>query len=109
MLSVILTASVLFPNITGTQILAVLIGGSALALVATLALLVWQRRRGPVREAKTMPLSERATWRMPPLAELPRAELTLLNLAFLTALRGYLFIAGGLVLVRIAQLISGGH
>jgi NRAMP (natural resistance-associated macrophage protein)-like metal ion transporter len=109
MLSVILTASVLFPNITGTQILAVLIGGSALALVATLALLVWQRRRGPVREAKTMPLSERATWRMPPLAELPRAELTVLNLAFLTALRGYLFIAGGLVLVRIVQLISGGH
>jgi Mn2+/Fe2+ NRAMP family transporter len=109
MLSVILTASVLFPNITGTQILAVLIGGSALALVATLALLVWQRRRGTVREAKTMPLSERATWRMPPLAELPRAELSLLNLAFLTALRGYLFIAGGLVLVRIAQLISGGH
>jgi hypothetical protein len=35
--------------------------------------------------------------------------LTLLNLAFLTVLRGYLFVAAGLVLVRIAQLISGGH
>jgi NRAMP (natural resistance-associated macrophage protein)-like metal ion transporter len=109
MLSVILTASVLFPNITGKQILAVLIGGSVLALVATIALLAWQRRRGPVRQAETISLSERATWRMSPLAELPRAELTVLNLAFLTVLRGYLFIAGGLVLVRIAQLISGGH
>jgi Natural resistance-associated macrophage protein-like len=109
MLSVILTASVLFPNITGAQIVAVLLGGSALALVATIALLVWQRRRGPVRQAETVPLSERATWRMPPLAKLPRAELTVLNLAFLSVLRGYLFIAGGLVLVRIAQLISAGH
>src|SRR6202165_2777323 len=46
MLSVILTASVLFPSITGTQIVAVLAGGSALAVVATIAILVWQRRRG---------------------------------------------------------------
>src|ERR1700738_4969564 len=46
MLSVILTASVLFTNITGPQILAVLAGGSALALVATIAILIWRRRRG---------------------------------------------------------------
>jgi NRAMP (natural resistance-associated macrophage protein)-like metal ion transporter len=110
MLSVILTASVMFPNITGEQILAVLGGGSALALVATIALLLWQRRRGATPSAEPgVPLSERSTWRMPPLADLPRPELTVLNLAFLTVLRGYLFIAAGLVLVRIAQLISGGH
>jgi hypothetical protein len=46
---------------------------------------------------------------MPPLSELPAPELTVLNLAFLTVLRGYLFIAGGLVLVKIAQLVSSGH
>jgi hypothetical protein len=110
MLSVILTASVMFPNITGAQILAVLGGGSALALVATIALLLWQRRRGVTPSAAPcVPLSKRSTWRMPPLADLPRPELTLLNLAFLTVLRGYLFVAAGLVLVRIAQLISGGH
>ena len=110
MLSVILTASVMFPNITGEQILALLGGGSAVALVATIALLLWQRRRGVTPSAEPwVPLSERSTWRMPPLADLPRPELTVLNLAFLTVLRGYLFIAAGLVLVRIAQLISGGH
>jgi len=110
MLSVILTASVLFPGITGKQILAVLAGGSALALVATIAILVWQRRRGvKPRAEQRVALSERSNWRMPPLAELPRAELTVLNVTFLTVLRGYLFLAGGLVLVRIAQLISGGH
>jgi NRAMP (natural resistance-associated macrophage protein)-like metal ion transporter len=110
MLSVILTASVLFPDITGTQILAVLAGGSALALVATIAIVVWQRRRGEKpRAEQRVAMPERSSWRMPPLAQLPRAELTVLNVTFLTVLRGYLFIAGGLVLVRIAQLISGGH
>jgi NRAMP (natural resistance-associated macrophage protein)-like metal ion transporter len=110
MLSVILTASVLFPNITGAQILAVLAGGSALAVVATIAILVWQQRRGEKpRTERRLALPERSSWRMPPLAELPRAELTVLNLTFLSVLRGYLFIAGGLVLVRIAQLVSGGH
>src|ERR1700691_5195184 len=68
MLSVILTASVMFPDITGGQILAVLGGGSALALVATIALLLWQRRRGATPRAEPeVPLSERSTWRMPPL------------------------------------------
>jgi hypothetical protein len=110
MLSVILTASVMFPNITGTQIVAVLVGGSTLALVATVVILVWQRRRGAApRTEQAVALSERATWRMPPLAELPAPELTVLNLVFLTVLRGYLLIAGGLVLVKIAQLISSGH
>jgi Mn2+/Fe2+ NRAMP family transporter len=110
MLSVILTASVLFPDITGTQILAVLAGGSALALVATIAIVLWQRRRGgKLRVEQRVAMPERSSWRMPPLALLPRAELTVLNVTFLTVLRGYLFIAGGLVLVRIAQLLSSGH
>jgi Mn2+/Fe2+ NRAMP family transporter len=110
MLSVILTASVLFPDISGNQILAVLGGGSSLAVIATIAVLLWQRRRGiTLAAAPAVPLSERATWRMPPLALLPRAELTVLNRAFLTVLRGYLLIAGGLVLVRIVQLVTAGH
>src|SRR6202522_4791087 len=72
-LSIILTASVLYPDITGRQILAVLGGGSALALVATIALLLWQRRSGVTRSVGPwLPLSERSTWRMPPLADLPR-------------------------------------
>lgn len=110
MLSVILTASVLFPGVTGEQILGVLGGGSALAVVATIAILLWQRHHGVIRAVTPIvPLSERTTWRMPPLSELPRAELTVLNRAFLTVLRGYLFIAAGLVLVRIEQLIAGSH
>jgi hypothetical protein len=44
---------------------------------------------------------------MPPLDLLPRAELTLLSRTWLVVLRGYLVVAGGLVLVRIAQLLTG--
>jgi len=110
MLSVILTASVLYPAISGNQILAVLGAGSGSAVVAAAALLLWQHRRGVTpAAAPAAPLSARATWRMPPLSELPRPELTVLNLAFLTVLRGYLLLAAGLVLVRIVQLIAGGH
>jgi Mn2+/Fe2+ NRAMP family transporter len=109
MLSVILTASVLYPDITGSQILSVLVGGSILSVAATVGLWLWQRDPGTTAAAVAAPMSGRASWRMPPLSELPRTELTLLNRAFLTALRGYLLIAGGLVLVRIGQLIAGRH
>mgnify|MGYP001555969114 FL=1 len=109
MLSVILTASVLYPDITGNQILSVLVGGCILSVAATVGMWLWQRDPGTTPTAPAAPLPERASWRMPPLSELPRTELTLLNRAFLTVLRGYLLIAGGLVLVRIGQLIAGRH
>jgi hypothetical protein len=46
---------------------------------------------------------------MPPLSELAPVRLTLLNRIWLVVLRGYLLIAGGVVLVRIGQLVTGGH
>jgi hypothetical protein len=42
---------------------------------------------------------------MPPLHTLPPARLTVLSRTWLIVLRGYLIIAAGLVLVRIAELI----
>jgi len=120
MLSVILTASVLFPGISERQILGVLIGGSALALGAV-ALMLIQRRRSvahaplapaplahaPLAAAPLQPAAsvDRDSWRMPPLHALPPARLTVLSRTWLIVLRGYLIIAAGLVLVRIAELI----
>jgi hypothetical protein len=107
MLSIILTASVLYPNITGRQILMILIGGSIVTLVAWIAT-VWIRRlRGVVTGA--VDESQRATWRMPPLDRLPAARLSPLRRLWMGVLRGYLVIAAGLVLVRIAQLVTAGH
>lgn len=106
MLSVILTASVLFPAISGAHILAILIVGSATAVAGSAIVKVLERVR-PVAAAldNLVPVSERPTWRMPPLIELPRLQLTLLDRTWLIVLRGYLVIAAGLVLVRIAQLL----
>jgi Mn2+/Fe2+ NRAMP family transporter len=106
MLSVILTASVMFPDIPARHILAVLIGGSTLALLVTGALLLIQGRRGAAPVAGPPATEgERESWRMPPLQTLPPARLTLLSRTWLIVLRGYLIIAAGLVLIRIAELI----
>ena len=103
MLSIILTASVLFPDIRETTILSILGIGTLFALaMASVFLFV---RRGDQDE----PPSEltRATWRMPPLGELVPQRMTPLTRIWMVVLRSYLVIAGGLVLVRIVALATG--
>ena len=102
MLSIILTASVLYPQISGQAIAAVLVGGSLAALVIYLAF------GGPERAVAPAQRLLRDRWRMPPLGELPPRQLTTLNRVWLFVLRGYLIVAGGLVLVRIITLATGG-
>ena len=110
MLSVILTASVLFPAISGVHILCILVGGSVLALLLSLAARIIDSRRAPVdQEATAFSAADRATWRMRPLDQLPPARLTVLDRTWLIVLRGYLIIAAGLVLVRIVLLMMPGR
>ena len=110
MLSLVLTASVLFPDISESQIVAILIGGSVLALVGTIAIrIIGGPRATTARGAYTDPTAERSHWRMPPLEQLPPAQLTLRSRAWLIVLRGYLVIAAGLVLLRIGKLVMAGH
>ena len=104
MLSIILTASVLYPDMSETSILAILGVGSVLALGMAIAFLF-------VRRDTLSPQSERAgrtTWRMPPLDELSKAHMTPLTRVWMLVLRSYLVVAGGLVLVRIVQLATLG-
>ncbi len=110
MLSVILTASVLFPEISSAHIMAILIGGSALALVLSVAARVIDSRRGPkADDTVQFTAADRETWRMPPLNQLPAARLTVLDRTWLIVLRGYLVIAGGLMIVRMVLLVVAGH
>jgi hypothetical protein len=74
MLSVILTASVLYPDISGDLIVEVLIGGSLLAIFVFLVVDGLRRRRC-FRE-EPVDRSTRVTWRMPPLGELTKAKPT---------------------------------
>jgi NRAMP (natural resistance-associated macrophage protein)-like metal ion transporter len=110
MLSVILTASVLFPGISDSDILGVLIAGSALGIAVTIV------ARSPGRAgAATAPAQERvdpelrAQWRMPPLNELPPARLTLMNRVWMGVLRAYLLIAGNLLLLKLVRMALPGH
>jgi Mn2+/Fe2+ NRAMP family transporter len=110
MLSVILTASVLFPSISSVHIMAILIGASVLALALSVAARFVDARRGPkAEEPVQFTVADRATWRMPPLDQLPPARLTVLDRTWLIVLRGYLVIAGGLMIVRMVLLVIAGH
>jgi Mn2+/Fe2+ NRAMP family transporter len=104
-LSLILTASVLFPDLSDQAILAILAGGSALAIIGWLATGARQRTLKPVLATDA---ALRASWQMPPLAELPPRRLSLRERVWLIVLRGYLFVAAGLVLLRIVMLAIGG-
>jgi Mn2+/Fe2+ NRAMP family transporter len=107
-LSVILTASVLFPDISDTAILWTLGGGTVLGLaVAATAWLL--RRLGSSGHAvePTSVHADRTTWRMPPLRLLPRPQLTIAKRTWLAVLRLYLAVATILVVVRVVQIALG--
>jgi Mn2+/Fe2+ NRAMP family transporter len=107
MLSIILTASVLFPDMGEDVIIGVLAGGSALAVLTAIALFAL-RRGGSAPRLRDDPSVKWWKWRMPPLHELPRARLTVLNRIWMIVLRVYLVVAAGLVLLRIFRLATAG-
>jgi len=109
LLSVILTASVLFPNITGSQIEGVLLGG-VVAGVGVALYLVVQARRNRSRVTVNDVLAgttNRDTWRMPPLSRLERPAMSRQRKVGLLTLRGYLLIAFVLVIVKIVEVAVG--
>jgi Mn2+/Fe2+ NRAMP family transporter len=106
MLSIILTTSVLFPDMGEDVIIGILAGGSALAVLTAVAVLALQR--GKFAPKWTDDPALKWTWRMPPLDQLAPAQLTVLNRIWMIVLRAYLVIAAGLVLLRIFRLATAG-
>jgi NRAMP (natural resistance-associated macrophage protein)-like metal ion transporter len=126
LLSLILTASVLFPAIGSRAILAILCGGAAIGMLVWVA--AGLLRRGtdrppsPARGLRELSIADivraarlrklrptgddalRQDWHMPPLATLPPLKLGIAEQVWLIVLRGYLFVAVGLVLARIVTL-----
>jgi NRAMP (natural resistance-associated macrophage protein)-like metal ion transporter len=107
MLSIILTASVLFPAITSAQILAILATGTALAIAVGVWMAIRRRRHSAKQPAEPVDRAQQTTWRMPPLALLARPTLSTGSRLGLSVLRGYLVIAAALVVVRVVQLALG--
>ncbi|WP_323119625.1 NRAMP family divalent metal transporter [Burkholderia alba] len=103
MLSIILTASVMYPDISGETILEVLAGGTLLAVVGYIATMMLRKRRDDHAETGA-DRQLRDTWRMPPLDELPAPCVTLSTRIWMGVLRGYLLLAVGLVIVKVVQM-----
>ncbi|MDR8726245.1 NRAMP family divalent metal transporter [Burkholderia pseudomultivorans] len=103
LLSIVLTASVMYPDISGEAILDVLVGGTVLAIAGYLAT-VLIRRNGRVIEPG-IDRALRDTWRMPPLDTLAPQKMTLSTRIWMAVLRGYLVIAVGLVIVKVVQMM----
>ncbi|MFP3277459.1 MAG: divalent metal cation transporter, partial [Paraburkholderia sp.] len=110
MLSIILTASVIYPDMSGETMLRILVGGTVLAIAGYSAMLVIRGvRREPVDGSVegVVPASSRQardTWRMPPLEQLPAAKFTLAKLIWMGVLRGYLVLAVVLLVVKVVQM-----
>jgi Natural resistance-associated macrophage protein len=106
-MSVILTASVLFPRVTSGQLVAVMVGGAAIGILVGVYLLV---RYFLVRGRRTAPLTvpvewqRRETWRMPALNRLARPVMSAQRKVGLATLRGYLLIAFALVVVKVVEV-----
>ena len=112
MLSIILTAAVLFPELSANAMLAILIGGSMIGIVLAVLVRVIQAQRDQ-QSGDTPQLivaisdTDTANWRMPPLDQLKPLNLTLEKRVWMGVLRGYLIVAICLVAYKVARMALG--
>jgi Mn2+/Fe2+ NRAMP family transporter len=104
-LSVILTASVLFPAITAGQIVEIIVACGLVSVVFGAVLLA--RRRRALLPVADPEFEDRDNWRMPPLNRLTTPILSGGRKAGLTALRLYLLVAMILVIVKVVETALG--
>ncbi|MER6046601.1 NRAMP family divalent metal transporter [Streptomyces sp. NPDC001793] len=103
-LSIILTASVLFPDISASAILDIMAGCSVAGVLA--AGYAFTRRRTATKE-DPIDRTGRDSWRMPPLETLTRPVMSTGRKIGMGALRTYLLIAMVLVVIKIVQVALG--
>ncbi|KJK55680.1 NRAMP family divalent metal transporter [Saccharothrix sp. ST-888] len=100
-LSVILTAAVLFPDISADAILQIMAVCGVLGVLA--AGYSFTRRRTATKE-DPQDRTGRDAWRMPPLETLARPSMSTARKIGMGALRSYLLVAMVLVIVKIVQV-----
>ncbi|MFE9427170.1 NRAMP family divalent metal transporter [Kitasatospora sp. NPDC006697] len=103
-LSVILTASVLFPDISSGAILDIMAGCGVIGVLA--AGLAFTRRRTATVE-DPIDRTGRDTWRMPPLETLAKPVMSTGRKIGMGALRTYLLIAMVLVVIKLVETALG--
>jgi NRAMP (natural resistance-associated macrophage protein)-like metal ion transporter len=106
-LSLILAATTLYPSMDSKVLLAVL--GAILVLGLGVVGALQARRRGGAPPEAEQNIVDKATWRMPPLVELPKPEWSMTRKVGMLTLRVYLVLAALLMAVKVVQLALGGH
>ncbi|GAC1571761.1 MAG: divalent metal cation transporter [Sphingomicrobium sp.] len=106
-LSLVLTAGVLYPDLGASVVLNILGVGAVITVLTGAVVLGLQHFHA--RASPTMPIDRRGreSWRMPPLALLAAPKLPLGSRIGLAVLRGYLLIAMIMVFFRVYQLAVG--
>jgi Mn2+/Fe2+ NRAMP family transporter len=100
-MSVVLTASVLFPGIAARQILGIVLG----CAVAALAVGGWALTRSlRTRSSVELERRDRESWRMPPLNMLSKPVMSVGRKVVLTVLGSYMASTMVLVIVRIIEM-----
>jgi NRAMP (natural resistance-associated macrophage protein)-like metal ion transporter len=108
LLSLILTAAVLFPDISGAAI-GWILGGGALIGAGAVAIVALRGNRAKAREPRACEAhagewrGDPASWRAPRLEDVGAIRLTPMRRLSMLVLRGYLVIAVIMVIVRVAQ------
>jgi hypothetical protein len=100
-MSVVLVVSVVFPGITGRQILSILLGCTVVAVAAGGWALIRSLR---AHSSVEVDRRDRETWRMPPLNMLSKPGMSAGRKVALTVLGSYMVIATVMVIVRIVQM-----
>ena len=100
-LSAVLTASVVFPGITGRQILVIVLGCMAAAVAGGGWTLIRSLR---AQSSVEVDRRDRENWRMPPLNMLSKPVMSAGRKVALAVLGSYMAIAMVMVIVRIVQL-----
>lgn len=114
LLSVILTASVLWPDISSQTIVNVLVGGGIIGGIVVIAAHTVKLRRdaesgADLREEVKPTKLYMHTWRMPPLAHLKPMALSRSNRMWMAVLRGYLVVAVIMVVYKVTQVALLGQ
>src|SRR6478736_5188221 len=100
-MSVVLTVSVVFPGITGRQIIDIVLGCTAVAVVAGGWTLIRSLRAHSSVEVNRR---DRETWRMPPLNMLSKPAMSAGRKVALAVMGSYMMIAMVMTIVRIVQM-----
>jgi NRAMP (natural resistance-associated macrophage protein)-like metal ion transporter len=107
MLSIILTASVMFPKAASEKvILSILGGGGILGVLVALGVSLAGKKDRRTAIAAAVDRASCNNWRMPPLGALPPPRLSIAVKTWMFVLRAYLVLAAGLVLIRIVTLVA---